>query len=258
MTATLRPGTTGDPEELTSASDQLTLAPMRAEQEQRARLVVAEQLGESDPGAAYRILQALGLVPDVSLTGTRKHDRVGLGRHYAECGTVPGAQAHHRAGEPLCQTCQAWSDERHRRTRVAPGSRCGSAAGAQMHRQLGEIICDRCRQAESAKSSARHAATYVPSPRPPKRPRKPPLPVERPAQPHDRHLLLLAAYGAITCRAGHYLTAAGDDVTRQVLELSRAGWLNVAGVVQRPVVTDAGRAVLEQGAARISQAEATS
>lgn len=250
MAATLRPGTTGDP-------DQLTLAPTIAQQEQRARLVVAEQLGQTDPAAAFEVLQALGLVPDVSLTGTRQWDRVGLGRHYAECGTVPGAQKHHRAGEPLCETCQAWSDERHRRTRVAAGSRCGTPAGAQMHRQLGEIICDRCRQAESAKSSARHAATYVPSPRAPGRPRKHPLPVERPALSRDRHLLLLAAYGAITCRGGHYWTAAGDDVTGQVLELSRAGWLNVAGVVQRPVVTEAGRAVLEQGAARISQAEAT-
>lgn len=257
MTATLRPDATGDPAEMTRRSDQLTLAPTTAEQEQRVRLVVAEQLGESDPGAAYRILQALGIAPDISLTGTRKHDRVGMGRHYAECGTVPGAQKHHRAGEPLCQTCQAWSDERHRRTRVAPGSRCGSAAGAQMHRQLGEIICDRCRQAESAKSSARHAATYVPSPRPPARPRKNRL-TQRAAAPRDRHLLLLAAYGAITCRAGHYLTAAGDDVTGHVIELSRAGWLNLAAAVQRPVLTDAGHTVIAQGVARISETEATS
>lgn len=62
----------------------------------------------------------------------------------AECGSVQGAQEHHRAGEPLCELCQRWSDERHRRTRVPAGSRCGTPAGAQMHRQLGEKVCERC------------------------------------------------------------------------------------------------------------------
>lgn len=61
-----------------------------------------------------------------------------------ECGSVQGAQEHHRADEPLCALCQRWSDERHRRTRVPAGSRCGTPAGAQMHRQLGEKVCERC------------------------------------------------------------------------------------------------------------------
>lgn len=72
-----------------------------------------------------------------------------------ECGSVKGAQAHHRAGEPLCTVCQAWSDERHLRTTIEPGSRCGTPAGAQMHRQLGEKVCGRClaRKQRPAKST---------------------------------------------------------------------------------------------------------
>lgn len=256
-----------DPEKVGAHDAQLRILPVTATDRHHAALVVAERVGATDAPAAYRVLQALGLEPDVSLSGERKWDRVGLGPRYGQragnppapktgleaagpdCGSPKGAQAHHRADEPLCGVCQAWSDERHRRTRVPAGSKCGTASGAQMHRQLGEKVCDRCREAESGASAARHAATYKPKPKPPK-----PAPEPRVASLMDRCMLLLAGYGAIVCQHGHYVTAAGDDVTGRMTALARAGWVSlcvgdVPFVLARPVLTDAGRAVLEKAAA---------
>lgn len=254
-----------DPEKVGAHDAQLRILPVTATDRHHGALVVAERVGAADKPGAYRVLQALGLEPDVSLSGERKWDRVGLGPRYRQrtgsapapkaaleaadpdCGSPKGAQAHHRADEPLCGLCQSWSDERHRRTRVPAGSKCGTASGAQMHRQLGEKVCDRCHEAESAVSAARHAATYKP---------KPPRPAPEPRTPSltDRCMLLLAGYGAIVLQHGHYVTAAGDEVTGRMTALARAGWVSlcvgqVPFVLARPVLTDAGRAVLEKAAA---------
>jgi len=134
-----------------------------AEEEQAAIACVKRMCPSAD---AERVLQALGLAPyQANITSHIQPDRVGMDPRYTErparphrsieCGTPPGAQAHYRAGEELCDVCAAWSAERHARTRIPPGARCGSRAGAQKHRDLGERVCPQCRQAESTASRGR-------------------------------------------------------------------------------------------------------
>jgi hypothetical protein len=230
------------------------------EQKQRAALAVADIAHRAHPDnddaardAAYTVLDILDLLP-APTPGARRR-RKGLGAPYAErtvprgitpssvqCGSAPGAQAHHRADEPLCDTCQAWSDERHRMTRTPPGSRCGTPTGAQMHRGLGEKVCERCKAAESEKSAARYAATHVPSDRAPGRPRK--HAIDRPATARERTVLLLVDLHGIAPVDGQYRTTAGDDVTAAALGCAKAGWLELGGDV--PALTDAGRAELHR------------
>lgn len=139
-------------------------------EQQRAALVTCDRIGaRHGREAAAAALAALDLIkplaeqrgymqPSASAgpqpAAARAARPATLTASSPECGTIKGAQAHHRAEEPLCELCEAWSDERHRRTKVAPGSKCGTPAGAQMHRQLGEKVCPRCTKRTEPKPAA--------------------------------------------------------------------------------------------------------
>lgn len=138
--------------------------------ERRAALVVCDRATDAQDAAA--ILRALGLAEPVHARVWRKQDGV-LGPRpkdattvRRDCGSVPGAQAHHRAGEPLCAVCHAWSEKRHRDTRTPAGAKCATPSGAQMHRSLGEKVCVPCAEAEAAASRARYTPTGKPVGRP--------------------------------------------------------------------------------------------
>lgn len=198
-----------------------------------------------------QLLQALGLAPYESKTGTRPQDRCGMGPRYVEktsastieCGSEKGAQAHHRADEPLCPVCQAWAEKRRARSRIPHGSRCGSPAGAQMHRQLGEKICDPCRTAEAAKARAR----YTPTGNPPGRrrtPQRPPL-----ARKHLAAMALVAHGLIVMDPLARWRSPAGRDVTELLvdLRLRELAQLVRDGGELRWFLTAAGVARLEKG-----------
>lgn len=166
-------GSGKDPRLIADAVQQVRAGRNTPAEEHLAALVVADR--SKDAAEAGALLAALGLLTPARAGAWRPQDRVrGWARPRStsptlpDCGSVRGAQAHHRSGEALCDLCQAWADERHRKTRTPPGSRCGSATGAQMHRGLGEAICEECRVAENAASNSR----YIPTGNPVGRPRK--------------------------------------------------------------------------------------
>ena len=137
-----------------------------------------------------------------------------------DCGSIRGAQEHHRAGEPLCELCQRWSDERHASTRVPAGSRCGTPAGAQMHRQLGEKVCERCA---------------------PGRKPKPPKPLT------GRHIVLLALAAHELLHVdphGEWRDPSGRCVSGLVFELGERRLLGLEFLESGLFVTEAGCAEL--------------
>lgn len=202
------------------------------------------------------LLQALGLAPYVSKTGTRPQDRCGMGPKYTpkpsaimpDCGSEKGAQAHHRADEPLCPVCEAWAEKRRARTRVPHGSRCGTPAGAQMHRQLGEKICGPCHTAENDASRAR----YTPTGNPPGR-----RLTHNPVRPQlaRKHLAAMALIDCGLIRKdpiGRWRSPGGRDVSELLVDLRLRGLARLErdGGELGWFLTDAGLARLEKGITR--------
>lgn len=70
-------------------------------------------------------------------------------------GTEQSCQAHYKDGTPLCDACQGFYDDQHRRANEISGISCGTPAGNRRHRRLGERICSSCQQAESRRESKR-------------------------------------------------------------------------------------------------------